>query len=126
MSPRFLVSPWRSSYAFSAYLSISDIATTSCSMPACFRAWRWAPTPANNSITFIIPESLLFRRDRLEKHRLSGAEYNRALNATPVFSVATTLFLDCNPCSDYVRLMNKGKSGFQIRDIGKALDGQIG
>ena len=49
---------------------------------------------------------------RSEKHRLSGAEYNRALNAAPVFTVATTLFLDCNPCSDYVRLIYKGKSDF--------------
>ena len=63
---------------------------------------------------------------RPEKHRLSGAEYNRALNAASVFSVTTTLFLDCNPCSDYVRLMNKGKSDFQVWYIGKALDGQTG
>ena len=63
---------------------------------------------------------------RSEKHRLSGAGYNRALNAAPVFSVATTLFWNCNPCSDYARLMNKEKNDFQVWYIGKALDGQTG
>ena len=54
ISPKLLVGPWIVSYALIAYLSISDIATTSWGIPKFLSAIDWLPYPVRQKLQILL------------------------------------------------------------------------